>query len=1112
MTSPEIQPVFYTATPTRWKRLKAGFRLGLALVLMVGLIAVLAFTLEAMPGLPRLTNPATAYHPLLNPSLGVLQTHTNREYQKGRRKLQAMGHPEGGASVSPFRAGSQIRAGFYVNWDAQSMFSLQENIDRMNMVFPEWMFVPDTGDQVVINLDEKALTLLRQHNVATLPMVSNFFSGKWNGGNVARIIRSPQSRATFIASILEALRANQFQGVNIDFEDLGALKTDEHLVAFQHELYQSLHSQGFLVTQDIAPFNEDYPLEKLATWNDYLVVMAYDQHDSSSVPGPVAAQDWLRAALKNVSQHVQGSKLIAGVAAYGYDWPKGGMGNDVSYQEAIVTAAESQCSVQWHETGNLHYTYDDEEDRSHDVWFTDAATAYNTMREAADAGMAGVAIWRLGSEDPRLWSFFARDLSHDGLKHTPFDLSPLGQITPTSSVDFIGEGEVLDLVSSPATGQARLDWDPVTQAITGETYDTLPSGYVVRKFGKAPERFAVLTFDDGPDRKWTPKILDILQREGVPATFFLVGKNAEENPGLVRRLYNEGFEIGNHTFSHPNLALVSPDRARLELEVTRRLIECLTQHSTVIFRPPYNADSEPQTMEEIEPLAMGKSHHFYAVGESIDPLDWEKGVNADTILERVKSQLGNGGVILLHDAGGNRQATVDALPRVIAFLRSQGYTFGSVAQLLGKTREDLMPSLPPGRDRWIARLDLGLSQSFYWTGLALVIIFFLGIVLSIGRILAMALLSALHLRRDKLRVLSKERPPVSVIVPGYNEEVTATKTIENLLRSTYPDLEIVFVDDGSRDRTLEVVQAAFGDHPKVKVLTKPNGGKASALNHGIAQASHEILVCIDADTVLEPDAIERLVERFTSPQVAAVAGNVKVGNERSMLTRWQSIEYITSQNFDRRAFAYLGCITVIPGAIGAFRREAIQAVGGFTTDTLAEDCDLTLRILRTGGIVDYSAQAIAWTEAPETLNMFLRQRFRWSFGILQSFWKHRIVVFGLEQPALGWVALPNMFLFQLVQPLLSPLVDIVMVLAILEGHALQILTYYGLFLLVDLVGATLAFSYERESLKRLWLLIPQRIIYRYLLYWALARSVITALRGQMQGWGVLKRTGNVGTR
>jgi len=1122
MSDPSIRPVFYASSPRRWKRILALARLGIFLFLAFCTVAALGVLWEKYPTLPRLSSGTQNFHALLNPTLGILESHRSKDFRKTRHKLGVVGERDSVLDASRKRdrtaygshpLSDQIRAGFYVNWDAGSFQSLQENIDHLNMVFPEWMFVPDTGDRVVADIDPKALALLRAHRTATVPMVSNYFHEKWNGENVARVIRSSQSRAVFIASVVSVLEQYDFRGVNIDFEDLGVLKTDENLVAFQKELYQALHAKGLIVTQDVAPFNTDYSPERLAAWNDYLVLMAYDQHNAESVAGPVAAQKWVEAAIDDICQNVPGSKVIVGLAAYGYDWPKGGAGTDLTYQEAMVTAGESEGNITWDDDGyNLHFSYDDDDSLTHHVWFVDAATSFNAMRAAGDAGTAGTALWRLGSEDPRLWTFYDRDLSRDSMRSRAFDPANLHRIRPGTAVDFEGEGEILDLVSSPDTGTVRVEWDSVEALVAEEDYRKLPSSYVVRKFGKAVGKRVYLTFDDGPDAEWTPKILDILEREKVPATFFLIGRNAEQNPWLTRRIYREGFTIGNHTFNHPNIAKVSPERARLELEATRRLIECLTDHSTVIFRPPYNADAEPQTLEEIVPLAIGKEDHYYMVGESIDPLDWQKDVSADSLLARVQAQIGIGSVILLHDAGGDREATVKALPRIISWLRSQGYAFGDVSDLVGKSRDDLMPALPPGKDRWFATFDLLFSQALWWIQSCFFALFFLGVVLALVRTFAMAVLAAIRRRQGRRQILSAERPPVSVIVPGYNEEVTAVKTVRNLLQSRYPDFEIVFVDDGSKDRTLEVVREAFASEPRVLVLTKPNGGKASALNLGIAQATHGILVCIDADTVLEPDALERLVEQFITPEVVAVAGNVKVGNERSILTRWQSIEYITSQNFDRRAFDLLGCITVIPGAIGAFRREAINEVGGFTTDTLAEDCDLTLRLLRNGGVVRHAPSAIAWTEAPETLAMFLRQRFRWSFGILQSFWKHREVLVDLTPPSLPFVAWPNMIVFQVLLPLLSPVVDLIMVLAIAGGQAQKVLVYYGLFLVVDLTGAIIAFRFERESLGRLWLLVPQRIVYRYLLWWALVRAVMRALQGQMQGWGVLKRTGSVANR
>ncbi|HEY5038797.1 MAG TPA: glycosyltransferase family 2 protein, partial [bacterium] len=244
-------------------------------------------------------------------------------------------------------------------------------------------------------------------------------------------------------------------------------------------------------------------------------------------------------------------------------------------------------------------------------------------------------------------------------------------------------------------------------------------------------------------------------------------------------------------------------------------------------------------------------------------------------------------------------------------------------------------------------------------------------------------------------------------------------------------------------------------------------------------------------------------------KVGAVAGNVKVGNKVNLLTRWQSIEYISSQNFDRKAFAYVNAITVVPGAIGAFRKSAIEEAGGFTTDTLAEDCDLTIRLLRCNYLVQNEGRAIALTESPETLKMFIKQRFRWSFGVMQTFWKNRDMLFSTSNPSLGWIALPNILLFQYIIPAIIPLADFLMLVGLLTGNAARIGTYYLIFMLVDVAVAILAFSFEKENIAKLLWLIPQRLVWRWLMWYVLFKSFRRAIKGELQNWGVLKRTGNV---
>lgn len=433
-----------------------------------------------------------------------------------------------------------------------------------------------------------------------------------------------------------------------------------------------------------------------------------------------------------------------------------------------------------------------------------------------------------------------------------------------------------------------------------------------------------------------------------------------------------------------------------------------------------------------------------------------------------------------------------------------------------------MPLLAAGKDSWMRKFNFFFAESTYWGGHILFALFLFGIILSIGRMMAMAILAFMQRRRENREVaenISAQKrsiPAVSVIIPAYNEEVNAVRTIKSILSQDYPSLQIVFVDDGSKDSTYTTVKNAFAAIPNVHVYTKPNGGKASALNFGIDHSASDYVVCIDADTQLKTDAISMLMKKFTHEKVGAVAGNVKVGNEVNMITRWQSIEYITSQNFDRRAFDLLNCIIVVPGAIGAFRKEAIQEAGGFTTDTLAEDCDLTMRLHQKGYQIRNCTEAISYTEAPETMKQFLKQRFRWSFGVMQCFWKHRQAVFNPQYKNFGMVALPNIFIYQIILPFLAPLADLVLLssliaaaFSIVSASIDHIIAYYIIFTLVDVAGAALAFAFEKEEYRKLIWLIPQRLIYRQLMYYIFLKSLNRAIKGELQGWGVLKRTGNV---
>ncbi|HEY0367035.1 MAG TPA: glycosyltransferase, partial [Pyrinomonadaceae bacterium] len=569
-------------------------------------------------------------------------------------------------------------------------------------------------------------------------------------------------------------------------------------------------------------------------------------------------------------------------------------------------------------------------------------------------------------------------------------------------------------------GWRNLDVDAATGYIRSEEFVAIPSSYVIQRGGDHPGLIA-LTFDDGPDPRWTPAILDILKQENVPATFFIIGKNGQTYPDLMRRLVNEGHEIGNHTYTHPNLGEIPGSLTDLELNATQRLIESETGRSTVLFRPPYFGDAEADKPQEVEPALLAQQLGYLLVGVRIDPDDWQLPVSPDEIVERTLQRAADnnsetrGQVVLLHDSGGNRAATVAALPKLIHELRARGFRFVPVSELAGLTRDQVMPLIPPGE--LVFTRSNAVAFFFLSTmGWVLQWIFAIGIALGLARLIFIGTLALTQWlrsrRRERTHAGEAFTPFVSIIVPAYNEAMVIKNTIDSLIASTYENYEIIVVDDGSVDKTSEIVRENFSENERVKLFSAAAGGKAAALNFGLRFAKGDIVIALDADTLFAPQTVGALAHRFSDPRMGAVAGNAKVGNRINIVTRWQALEYITSQNMDRRAFASLNCITVVPGAVGAWRRELIEQAGGFQSDTLAEDQDLTLTIRRMGYNIGYEEDAIAWTEAPDRLSTLARQRFRWAFGTLQCMRKHLDALFRPRYGALGFVALPNVWIFQ----------------------------------------------------------------------------------------------------
>jgi len=520
---------------------------------------------------------------------------------------------------------------------------------------------------------------------------------------------------------------------------------------------------------------------------------------------------------------------------------------------------------------------------------------------------------------------------------------------------------------------------------------------------------------------------------------------------------------------------------------------------------------------------------YITVGEHVDPIDWElPGVN--TIVKRAL-QLVHGAkpnsprnIILFHDAGGDRSQTVEALPILIEKLKAQGYRFVPVSALVGFSRDQAMPPLESSMSLFADRV---VFYAISLLGRFLHLCFLAAIWLGIGRVLFLVILAVRNLRSEQRQASA---PPiaadmrVSVVIPAYNEERVIARSVRRILESSHRDVEVIVVDDGSKDDTFGVLTANFSEEPRVTLVRIANGGKANALNVGLARAQGDVVVALDADTIFKRDAIARLVRWFADPSVGAVAGNAKVGNRINMITRWQALEYIGAQNLERRALAALGTLTVVPGAIGAWRRSAIEQLGGFTSDTVAEDQDLTIALQQAGYRVLFDSSAVAWTEAPNTFRGLARQRFRWAYGTLQCLWKYRKLTLSPRFGALGLIALPQVWLFQILLTALAPIADLMLLwqltwqgAAYLEHGAefnndslIKVGLYYGLFVVLDMAAAAFGFLVEGKEQKRLLISLPlQRFGYRQLMYYVVVRSIFTALKGAVVGWGKLERTATV---
>lgn len=603
-----------------------------------------------------------------------------------------------------------------------------------------------------------------------------------------------------------------------------------------------------------------------------------------------------------------------------------------------------------------------------------------------------------------------------------------------------------------------------------------------------PAGTVALTYDGGPDPRWTPRILDLLRRNNARATFFLNGAKAAEHPDLVRRIRAEGHEIGSNTYTGADMGTASSVRSSMELSLTESALAGTVGAEPRLMRMPLTTDVE--TLCGVEWQA---ARRVAAKGYAL--------VAADKPSKRPSQGL----VRQLSQTDTAYQETEKLLknPRVRKFTT----VTGGLGVPPVETRSSALERWQGQALIWLAAVGRAFVTIMTWV---------LGIAGALGilRLVLLVIFARAHVRR--LTRYGPDDPPppvvnepVTVLVPAYNEEAGIEGTIRSLLASTHHKLQVIVIDDGSTDRTAEI--AAASNDSRVLVIRQPNSGKPTALNSGLAHAKHDIVVMVDADTVFEPDAIRQLIQPLGQPAIGAVSGNTKVGNRRSLLGRWQHLEYVFGFNLDRRMFEVLECMPTVPGAIGAFRREALTEVGGVSEDTLAEDTDLTMSLWRAGWRVVYEETAVAWTEVPTSLRQLWRQRYRWGYGTLQAMWKHRRAVIARGSDGrFGRRGLTYLALFQVVLPLLAPVIDLFALYGILFQNPMESAGVWLAYLGIQVVCAGYALRLDGERMRTLWSLPFQLFAYRQLMYLVVIQSVVALLLGARLKWHRIQRSGTAG--
>src|ERR1700738_2665512 len=879
---PEKQ-IFFDPQRKRWKRLRRIFDIGAVITTLV-VAGVIFNTLRSQP-LPEL------FLPLAKHNFKALHDRTPllkgaRPAALTRRKTTRK------ASEILLNTGEGLRAAYYAPDDATSYSSFKAHVHQIDMPLPEWLHV-DAPDGHLLSMS--SLNTMQEYRVIDgttvhdpddlnkikhviqetregteiFPHLNNFnpHTQIWDPA-IGDVLADDAKRGELENQIIQFFTAlPAYRGLSLDFENL----RDDSIPAYMTfigELYAKLHARNLRLCVNVAVATEDQYLKQIAGNSDWVVLMNYDLHEVESEPGPIAPQPWCVSNLQRVLKLIPKEKLICAIGNYGYDWtlsipdPEGKHGKapkpqvidtqDLTVSEVWQRDSDADADLNLdYDSLNPHFEYIDEDNNQrHVVWFLDGVTVLNELRAARELGLQTFALWRLGEEDASVWNVWDRPSAATALQ-------ALGTVQPGHDVDTEGEGEIIRVAGTPKAGSRSVEVDteepdPRKKLIIDEHMDVYPNTYTIEQYGYHPNQVA-LSFDDGPDPKWTPRILVTLKRRGAPATFMLIGEAAQQNLGLMKRIVREGHEIGNHTYTHPDISEISSRQLDMEINLTNRLFASKLGVQPLYFRPPYDIDEEPDTDDQAAPVVRIQQDGLTVIGNKIDTDDWDERIRktpkeiAQSVLDQLnrmktKPQF-RGSIVLMHDGGGDRAVTVAALPVLIDTLRAHGYQIVQVSALMNKTTAEVMPKL----SFWQQVRTLPDSVAFSALSIIfnfVVVVFFVGDILMSARLILVGIFAIIdRLRKPHHAALPGFNPRVAVLIPSYNEEKVIVRTIRSVLNSDYQNLRVIVIDDGSKDRTAEAAREAYAAEirgGRVEVLEKPNGGKAAALNFALDRVEEEI--------------------------------------------------------------------------------------------------------------------------------------------------------------------------------------------------------------------------------------------------------------------------------